>query len=248
MTRRPKRLPSTAEEAEFLASYRPGKYPRPAVTVDLAIFSVVEARLQLLLIKRGGHPFRDHWALPGGFLHVAEERDDQGEDLEVAARRELAEETGLDTQGLFLEQLQTFGRVFRDPRMRVISVAYVALLPPCRAGEIEAGSDAREVAWLPVAEIETISLAFDHDEIIDAAVGRLRDDLDRSRLAFELVSEPFTTSELRRVHELIEGRTLDAGNFRRRFNRLIERGVVEEAGEERATGHRPARLYRLVAF
>ena len=119
-----------ADEKAFLASYRPKDYPRPSVAVDLVIFTIIDAQLRVLLVRRSEHPFKGAWALPGGFLRVAEGTLSQGEDLEEAARRELQEETGLDPTRVYLEQLGAFGRAGRDPRMRVVSVAYVALVRP----------------------------------------------------------------------------------------------------------------------
>ena len=117
------------------------QYPRPAVTVDLVIFSVASGRLQMLLIQRAESPFQGHWALPGGFVHVGDGIVEQGESIEDAAHRELAEETGLARGSVFLEQLQTFGKPYRDPRARVITVAWTALIPPDRIPEVKAGSE-----------------------------------------------------------------------------------------------------------
>src|SRR5687767_7631832 len=115
-----------SEEQRFLAAYRPEAYPRPAVTVDIVIFTIVDADLKVLLVRRNEHPFKGRWALPGGFVRVGDAREDQGEDLDEAAARELAEETGLPRGSAYLEQLGAFGKANRDPRMRVISVAYFA--------------------------------------------------------------------------------------------------------------------------
>ncbi len=232
------------DEEAFLESYKDDAYARPAVSVDLTIFTLTDGALQVLLIQRRGHPFRGRWALPGGFLRVANTRENQGEELDEAAARELAEETGLAQGSVFLEQLYTFGGVFRDPRMRVITVAYYALIPPELAATIRAGSDARVAAWHPAAEAIRLDLAFDHDKILAVALERLRGKLDYSEIAFELVPRVFTTAELRAVHEIVEGRPLDPGNFRRRVNRLIARGLLVATGAQRATGRRPAQLYR----
>jgi 8-oxo-dGTP diphosphatase len=217
-------------------------YERPAVAVDLTVFSILEGRLHVLLIRRGEQPFLDHWALPGGFVRVGDAATNQGEDLDEAAARELAEETGLQRGSVFLEQLYTFGSAFRDPRMRVISVAYYALVPPDLAMSARAGSDARATSWSPVDSCP--ALAFDHDQILAVALERIRGKLDYSTIALELVPDPFTAADLRKVHETIEGRPLDPGNFRRRVNRLIERGVLSAAPGRRHTGKRPAQLYR----
>lgn len=233
---------SLGEETDFLARYRADDFARPAVTVDLTVFTIIDDQLQVLLVRRAEHPFKNRWALPGGFVRVNNSPDDQGEDLDHAASRELAEETGLRQGSVFLEQLYTFGSTFRDPRMRVITVAYYALVPPDLASTTLAGSDARATSWLPVETCPP--LAFDHATILEMALTRIRGKLDYSTIAFELVPEPFTAAELRKVHETIEGRPLDPGNFRRRVNRLIARGVLQPTDGQRRTGKRPAQLYR----
>src|SRR5262249_35224150 len=147
------------EERRFLARYRPSAFPRPSVTVDLAILTVVDGELQVLLVERNEHPFKGRWALPGGFVRVSDDREDQGEDLDAAALRELEEETGLSqaTAGrLFLEQVKTFGRPGRDPRMRVVSVAYYALVRPTLVASREiprAGGDVSRATWRRVADV-----------------------------------------------------------------------------------------------
>lgn len=228
------------------AGYRPAAHERPAVTVDIAVFTLLEGQLQVLLVQRDGHPFKGRWALPGGFVRVGDAVHDQGEDLGQAAERELAEETGLTEGSVYLEQLYTFGRAYRDPRMRVFTVAYFALVSPELAPRVRAGSDAAAASWHRVSELPRLALAFDHDDILDVALQRLRGKLDYSDIAFELVPEHFTTAELRAVHEAIAGRRLDPGNFRRSFNRLVERGLVETMPQKRATSARPAQVYRFV--
>lgn len=228
------------------AGYRPSAHQRPAVTVDIAVFTLQDGQLQVLLVQRHGPPFKGRWALPGGFVRVGDAVDDQGEDLEQAAERELAEETGLAEGTVYLEQLYTFGRAYRDPRLRVITVAYFALVSPELVSRVRAGSDAAAASWHRVDELSHLALAFDHDRILTVALERLRGKLDYSDIAFELVPERFTTAELRAVHEAIAGRRLDPGNFRRSFNRLVERGLVEATSDKRATSARPAQLYRFV--
>src|SRR3954465_9338853 len=161
------------------------QYPRPALTVDCVVFGFDEAELKVLLIERGLEPFAGKWALPGGFVHVDEA-------LEDAARRELREETGL--AGVFLEQLYTFGdNLKRDPRERVVSVAYYALVPLGKH-ELLAATDARSAAWFPVAELP--SLAFDHDRMVAAAVERLKGKVRYQPIGFELLPAKFTLSQL----------------------------------------------------
>ncbi len=230
-------------EAAFLASYRAGDFPRPSVAVDLVIFTVLDGALQVLLVRRGQPPFQGALALPGGFLRVSE-GPDQGEDLEAAAHRELAEETGLPMGSVYLEQLGAFGAPGRDPRTRVITVAWFALVRPDQAVLVWAGSDAAEAGWFRLEDLDDEPMAFDHRQILEAAVARLRRELTHSDIAYELVPRRFTVSELRGVYELLQGRTLDPGNFRRNFQRLVDEGLIERAPGQRYTGRRPAKLYR----
>jgi 8-oxo-dGTP diphosphatase len=244
------------EEERFLEQYRPGDFARPSVTVDLVIFTimgdphtVIDKRLHALVVRRNEHPFKGRWALPGGFVRVNDERRDQGEDLDAAAHRELFEETGLTHTAaatVFLQQVHTFGRPGRDPRMRVISVAYYALVRPTLVPLIRAGGDVSHATWIAASSRMRGELAFDHAEILDAALARMRADLDRTSIAFELVAETFTIQELRAVHEAIRGEPLDPGNFRKRFLRLIEDGVIEPARGKRATVSKPASVYQFV--
>lgn len=241
---------STSDEAKFLEDYRPGAFARPSVTVDLVILTVEEKALEVLLVQRSEHPFRGRWALPGGFVRVKEDRKSQGESLDDAAVRELEEETGLSAAangGIFLEQVKAFGAPGRDPRMRVISVAYFALVRPTLVPTIRAGGDVASARWFRVdalLEKSADELAFDHREILDATLEKARADLDRTKIAFELVPETFTVQELRAVHEAIRGEELDPGNFRKKFLRMIEDGVLEPARGKRATASKPASIYR----
>ncbi len=230
-------------EAEFLATYRPGDYARPSVTVDVAVLTVRDGSLDVLLIRRAGHPYRGCWALPGGFLDVGDGVRDQGEDLDAAAHRELEEETSLPKGSCRLEQLATFGRPGRDPRMRVITVAYFALVRPELAPLVVARTDAREARWFAVSALP--ELAFDHAEILAVTLARIRERLHHAPIAFDLVPATFTASELRVVHQAVGGAPLHAPNFQRRIGRMVEDGVlVPVSGETRRAGGRPARLYR----
>lgn len=205
------------------------EFPHPAVTTDVVLFTLRDERLQVLLVKRRNPPFENCWALPGGFVGI-------DEDIEACALRELKEETGVT--GVFLEQLYTFGAPKRDPRERVITVAYFALAPHDSIN-IRAASDAREVAWFPCDALP--ALAFDHDQIIATAQQRLRAKLEYSTIAFQFLPEKFTLSELQQVYEIILGEQLDKRNFRRRMTGY---GLVAETGEKVRNGnHRPARLY-----
>jgi 8-oxo-dGTP diphosphatase len=191
-------------------------YPeqRPALSVDVVIFRLQTERLETLLIKRGQPPFKGKWAIPGGFVHA-------NESLDEAARRELQEETAL--QDIYLEQLYTFGDPRRDPRGRVVTVAYFALIPTTAVAQ--AGDDAAEVSWSPVNDLP--DLAFDHRTIIDYALRRLRYKLEYTAVGFQLLPTDFTLSELQAAYEIVLGEPLDKRNFRRR---ILEAKVIEETG------------------
>lgn len=243
-------------EEEFLEQYKAQEYPKPSVTVDLVIFTIIDCDLKVLLITRGGHPFRLHQATPGGFVNVKtpeEERGqdydydkDQGEDLEAAAHRELAEETGLPKGTCYLEQLYTFGDAYRDPRTRTISVAYIALVRPTLAALVVAGDDALSAEWVSVQEIadKNIRLAFDHNKILDMAVKRIRGKIDYTSIAFDLVPETFTVTDLRVVYEAVKGVSYDSKNFYRRFRRMVADGVILPATGKRPSGTKHAAVYR----
>jgi 8-oxo-dGTP diphosphatase len=212
-------------------------YARPALTVDCVVLAFEARSLSVLLVKRGVAPFEGRWALPGGFVHV-------DETLEDAARRELREETGLTS--VYLEELKTFSRVDRDPRERVISVAFVALLrgraAKSRAHDagVHAGSDAAEARWFPLAELP--ELAFDHDEILDVARDRLRMRLRTRPIGFELLPERFPLRALQDLYEAVLGAPLDKRNFRKR---VLSLDVIEPTGaREEGVSHRAAELYR----
>lgn len=210
--------------------YDPSQYERPSVTVDVVIFTLREHDLQVLLIRRKNPPFRDYWAVPGGFVHVEES-------LEWAALRELEEETGV--RDVYIEQLYTFGKPDRDPRTRVITVAYFALVPSTQLPLLRAGDDAAEARWWSIYDLPR--MAFDHTDILDYALTRLRYKLEYTAVGFELLPEKFTLSELQSAYEVILGEELDRGNFRKKLRKAT---VVEPTREYRTTGGRPARLYR----
>lgn len=240
-------------EADFLQGYDPTPFDRPSVTVDLVLMTVVDGRPAALLQQRADHPFRQCWALPGGFVGMAE-------GLDHAARRVLADkagmhQTGMDESGAWLEQLATFGDPARDPRMRIITVAYFALIPADRvAGAVAARTDLT-LAPLHLAEDGALTaldnsgaplpLAFDHAEILRHALVRLRGKLDWSPIACALLPPLFTLRDLQRVHEAIVGRPLNKPAFRRR---MLDTGWIEGTGEkESGTSYRPAELYRVAA-
>jgi ADP-ribose pyrophosphatase YjhB (NUDIX family) len=201
---------------------------KPSVTVDVVIMTLRGDELQVLLIKRDVAPYRGRWAIPGGFVQV-------NESLEEAARRELKEETGVTE--VYLEQLYTFGEPKRDPRGRIITVAYIALLPAPLT--VHAASDAREAQWWPVTNLPP--LAFDHTDIFNYALTRLRYKIEYSAVGFRLLPDTFTLSELQKAYEIILNEPLDKRNFRRR---IIEAEVIEPLDEIRSGEGRPARLYR----
>ncbi len=204
------------------------QYHYPAITVDVVIFTLRDDDLQVLLIQRKISPFEGRWAIPGGFVET-------DESLEVAARRELQEETGV--RNVYLEQLYTFGDPKRDPRGRVVTVAYLALVPAPLA--VEAGSDASDARWWPVAKLP--KLAFDHTQILQYALQRLRYKLEYSAVGFQLLPPTFTLSEIQKAYETVLGEPLDKRNFRRR---ILEADILEEAGVAGESRGRPAKLYR----
>ncbi|MER6502673.1 NUDIX domain-containing protein [Streptomyces sp. NPDC001455] len=219
------------------AGYDPYAFEPFAVTVDLAVFTVRAARLDVLLVERGEDPYKGCWALPGGFVRPRESAED-------AARRELAEETGLtpDTaSALHLEQLRTYSDPDRDPRMRVVSVAYAALVPDLP--EPRGGGDAASARWWDAGA--TGPLAFDHDRILTDAYDRIGAKLEYTCLATAFCPPEFTLGELQQVYETVWGVTLDRPNFRRKV--LATPGFVQAVeGPPRRTGGRgkPAALYR----
>jgi 8-oxo-dGTP diphosphatase len=202
-----------------------------SVTVDIVLLTIRDRQLQLLLIKRLVKPYANRYALPGGFVL-------EDESLDAAAVRELREETGIDK--VYLEQLYTFGDPRRDPRGRVITVAYYALAPHTQA--LHAGTDASEAVWFPVSNLPP--LAFDHRRIVDYAHTRIRNKLDYTNVGFELLPPHFTLTQLQSVHEAILGAPLDKRNFRRK---IIQRGIVQPVNEWVQTGRKPAQLYRFSA-
>ena len=244
-------------EREYLENYDPSAYERPSVTVDILLFTVDAEELKVLLIRRDTMPFYGKWAIPGGFLHM-------DESAREAAIRRIREEAGVEN--VHLEQLYTFSEVERDPRTRVISIAYFACVPNGKLG-FEAGTETSEAALLsvhggtgdknpdlfltgPGGEIlEKKDLAFDHWTIIRTAVERMRGKIDYTDLAFGFLKDQdsFTLTELRQIFEAILDHPLDIGNFRRTIKREYEkRGRIQETELEKGSVGRPAMLYRLV--
>lgn len=284
-------------EKEFLKNYNPDKYKKPAVTVDMLIFTIGSEKtqdprklpgkkLKLLMIKRGNHPYINQWALPGGFV-------DNDEGIDDAAKRELLEETGInaDYEGIYMEQLYTWGQVDRDPRMRVVSVSYISLFNADNL-ELQFGDDAKDAEWFEVCNnvvkeyktpldngfaqervielkltnseevycpqikitkevrgrnkrfkkeiLDSGGIAFDHPMIIECGLGRLRKKIEYTDLAFNLMPDCFTLTELQQVYETIIGRKLLKANFRRKIDNM----VVETGNARKEAAHRPAKLYR----
>jgi 8-oxo-dGTP diphosphatase len=206
------------------------KYERPALTVDCVVFGFDQADLKVLLIKRGLAPYKDTYALPGGFVRI-------NETLEEAARRELEEETGL--KKIFLEQLFTFGELNRDPRERVVTVAHYALVK-LADHRTHAATDAAEARWFSVAKFP--KLAFDHAHIINVAVERLKGKVRYQPIGFELLPPKFTLSEIQRLYETVLQQSLDKRNFRKK---ILSMDLLQELNEfQKGVAHRAARLYR----
>src|SRR5436305_153378 len=206
------------------------KYPRAALTVDCVVFGFDEGDLKVLLIERGLEPFKGRWALPGGFVRV-------DETLDTAARRELQEEAGLSN--VFLEQLYTFGAVGRDPRERVVSVAYYALVK-LSEHSAKAATDAANARWFAAAKVPR--LAFDHAEILASAIERLKGKVRYQPIGFELLPPKFTLSQLQHLYEAVLETNLDKRNFRKKvlgFDLLLQLKETQMAGR-----HRPAQLFR----
>jgi 8-oxo-dGTP diphosphatase len=209
------------------------QHPRAALTVDGVVLGLDAGELKVLLIQRALDPFKGKWALPGGFVHVDETLDD-------AARRELAEETGLEN--VFLEQLYTLGTVKRDPRERVVSVAYYALVK-LSDHHAKAATDAANAQWFPISQLP--KLAFDHADIVALALTRLQGKVRYQPIGFELLPPKFTLSELQHLYEAILGSGLDKRNFRKKvlgFGLLVALNETQMAGR-----HRPAQLFRFDA-
>ncbi len=223
-------------ERDWLAAYDPADFTPFAVTVDMVLLTVTDGRFSVLLVERDTHPFRGFAALPGGFVQP-------DEDLDAAAVRRLELETGVRRDSAYLEQLGAFGSPDRDPRMRVVSVAYLVFAPDLPAPRPGAG--ARSVAWVPVDDIQADRLAFDHAPVLAAAIERARAKLEYTPLAAAFCDEELTVAELRRVYEAVWGRPLDPRNFHRKVTGTP--GFLEPVGRAAPVGPeggRPAALYR----
>jgi 8-oxo-dGTP diphosphatase len=237
------------DEQAFLASYDAAQFPHPSVAVDVALLTADEGRLRAVLTQRTEHPAKGQWSLPGGFVRMEES-------LDGAAARVLESKIGV--QGIFLEQLYTFGRPDRDSRTRVISVAYYALVDAAKVTSIASNGRFKlatlRVPWPgeqggPVQALDEngkrLLIAFDHADMLGLVVQRLRGKLDYAPLGFELLPREFTLRQLQAIHETILGRALNKDSFRRR---LLASGLIAPTGKlEEAVDHRPAELYRFAA-
>jgi 8-oxo-dGTP diphosphatase len=211
-------------------TYDISKYDKPSVTVDVIIFTIQDTQLHILLIRRKVWPFENDWALPGGFVKMKES-------LEEAAKRELLEEAGIEN--VYLEQLYTFGEPARDPRTRVITVAYFALIPSPNL-TLTATTDASEAKWFSINDLP--NLAFDHGEIIKYSLERLKSKINYTTIAASLLPDSFTLTQLQKVYEVILGENLDKRNFRKK---ILSLDLIEETKEiNKGNPHRPAKLYR----
>ncbi len=232
-----------SDEAGFLAAYSAADFERPSVAVDVALMTVDRDRLHVLVVQRAEHPHQGRWQLPGGFVRI-------DESLDAAAARLLAEKAGV--AGVFTEQLYTFGEVDRDPRTRVITVAYYALVDAARLGAEGVAGRLAQVAVPWEGEAggpvtihsggERLETAFDHDRIVGMVVKRLRGKLDYAPVGYELLPPEFTLLDLQRIHETILGVAVNKDSFRRRM--LASAELEPTGGRQTGVGHRPAALYR----
>lgn len=205
-------------------------FEQPSVTVDLVIFSIRNNLLNILLVKRNVEPFKNNWALPGGFVKMKES-------LEESAKRELKEETGVEN--VYLEQLYTFGDPKRDPRGRVITISYFALINSNNI-VLEASTDVSEAKWFSNNELPT--LAFDHKKILDYAIKRLKWKFEYTTIAFSLLPKHFTLGELQKIYEIVYEKNIDKRNFRKK---ILSLNILKEESIKSDTPHRPPQLYSL---
>jgi len=206
------------------------KFKKPSVTADIVIFTIKDNDLKVLLVKRGLQPFKDKWALPGGFVRIDESPED-------AAKRELEEETGV--KNVYLEQLYTFGDPKRDPRGRVITVAYMALINSYKIA-LRPTTDVSDAQWVSVSKI--LSLAFDHKKILDYSLKRLKWKFEYTTVAFAMLPKEFTLSQLKNLYDVVFNKKFDKRNFSKK---LISLNILKEKGIKKDVSYRPPMLYSL---
>ncbi len=205
-------------------------FEQPSVTVDLVIFTIKDNSLKVLLVKRNTEPFKDKWALPGGFVRI-------NESLEEAAKRELQEETGV--KEVYLEQLYSFGEPKRDPRGRVITISYFALINSDKI-KLKASTDVSDAIWFSISKIPL--LAFDHKEILDYALKRLKWKFEYTTIAFSLLPKKFALGELQKIYEIVFERKFDKRNFRKK---LFSLDILKKESINKEAPYRPPQLYSI---
>lgn len=220
-------------EKEFLAAYNIHDFEIPLVSVDMAIFAIMDEQLHVLLVKRNEYPSKNKWALPGGFVDLNKDKD-----LFDTAQRKLKEKTGVDTP--YLEQVASFGGKNRDPRGWSVTIAYFALIAHEDVA-LKSDSNTEEVLWVPVKVIgKKYVLAFDHQHILDTCHERLRSKVTYTSLPAHLLPKAFTLGELQKTFEIVLGKSIDKKSFRRR---ILDVDILRETGQMKATSTRPAMLY-----
>ncbi|MBV1921425.1 MAG: NUDIX hydrolase [Pseudomonadales bacterium] len=221
-------------EKQFLQNYNIHDFEVPLITVDMAIFTVKEGKLQVLVVKRAQHPAKGKWALPGGFVDMKLDKT-----LSDTAYRKLKEKTGVDTP--YLEQVESFGGVKRDPRGWSVTVAYLALIS-CDEIVLSKDESSEDVTWVPIEDMGgKVKLAFDHDAVLNACHGRLKGKVQYTSLPVNLLPEDFTLTELQKTFEIILGNLVEKKSFRRR---ILDADILEETGGMKTGSNRPAKLYR----
>jgi ADP-ribose pyrophosphatase YjhB (NUDIX family) len=228
-------MTSTKTEQDFLASYNIHDYDIPLTSVDMAIFSLIAEQIHVLLVKRAQHPALGQWALPGGFIDLANDQN-----LDATARRKLFEKTAIDTS--HLEQVASFGGKHRDPRGWSVTVAYFALIDSTDVTLSSEDNSSEEIAWVPVTKMTGYQLAFDHAAILQACYERLQNKVQYTSLPVNLLPVEFTLSELQKLFELLLDKTIEKKSFRRR---IADADILEETGQMRTGSNRPAKLYRV---
>lgn len=228
-------MPKPLSEKEFLKNYDIHDYDIPLVSVDMAIFTLIEEQLQVLLVKRAEHPEFGKWALPGGFVDLKQDKS-----LADAARRKLAEKTGVDTP--YLEQVESIGNTDRDPRGWSVTITYFALIPS-EDIQLQKSDSAEEVCWVPVHEMKgSYRLAFDPELILNTCHERLKNKVQYTSLPVNLLPREFTLTELQETFEILLDSPVEKKSFRRR---ITDADILEETGNMRTGSNRPAKLYRV---